>query len=190
MMQFKKALAVAALAATAASSAQAGLVGTTLDFNVSSTGSAWIPIFGPSSASVGAGTEFSACVLGPSNSDCSSGGLSVGIDISDTVVTIAFSGSSIYSPGGFMLALTGFDEQLLSIVPVAGKNLAEGDLSLIGRSDSSAAFYFSTRTFFDGTNQANYTFNLTTAARVPEPVSLALVGVALLSCAAAARRRA
>lgn len=187
-MLFNKTLAIAALAALAASSAQAGLVGTTVDFNASATGATQMKTFGPASATVGAGGEFAACV-GPSANNCSSSGLFVGIDISNTAITISFAGSTNSAAGSFFLDLSGFDESISALALASSKNLAAGGLGSFSFTDSTASFRFDTANFYNGTNAAFYSFNITTAARVPEPASLALAGVALLACGGAARRR-
>lgn len=179
-------LPVAIAALTLASSAMAGLVGTTVDGAGSATGITTFS-FGPTSATVGGGMEFAGCV-GPNDDGCVRSGMFVGVDIADSSITFAFSGGVFFATGDFTIALSGFDEVISAVALTSSTPLLEGTFGLQGFTADSITFTGVPSIGYSGSGGI-YVFDLTTSA-VPEPTSAALAGLALLGLGLARRRKA
>jgi hypothetical protein len=121
-----------------ASTATAGLTGSTYNFSTSETGTVTI-------APLGAGGSFTApagpgfCV-GPNTDGCVSSGLSGSISISNTQVIFSFVGSTNGATGTFVLNLTGFLPPNITNVTFNSGSLAAGTFGLTSFTSNSMVF--------------------------------------------------
>jgi hypothetical protein len=132
-----------------ASTATAGLTGSTYNFSTSKTGTVTI-------SPLGAGGSFTApagpffCV-GPNSDNCASSGLFGSISISNTQVIFSFSGSTTAATGTFVLNLTGFVPPNITNVTFNSGSLAGGTFGLTSFTSNSMVF---TGTVNDGSFNA------------------------------------
>ncbi len=121
-----------------ASTATAGLTGSTYNFSTSETGTVTI-------APLGAGGSFTApagpafCV-GPNTNGCVTSGLAGSISISNTQVIFSFAGSTNAATGTFVLNLTGFVPPNITNVTLNSGSLLAGTFGLTSFTSNSMVF--------------------------------------------------
>jgi hypothetical protein len=198
---------VAALAVMAAADARAGLVGSSYGFSASSAGLTTITARNATPASlsgpfVDGGPNPEYCI-GPNANGCVNSGMAGYFAFSDepagsltSRITFYFGGSTFSAPGSFTLNLDNIrttDGSTISKLPVdpASVPLALGTFGgrLVDATD--LQFTGSTSSIYETRNFAltSFVFDVTETASLPEPVSVVVLGAALVGLGLLRRRR-
>lgn len=191
MRKWHLALAPAALLALT-TVANAGLIGSTFGVTMGSTGGVTVTA-NPTGNTYTAGTDGPSFCIGPNEDNCTHSGLFGNVSVSDSQITVSFSGGSFGQAGGsFTLDLNNFLVPIESVQLNSSTPLGEGTFGLTTSSDSDILFTGTTPDFFDGTNQASYVFDVTSGSAAPEPASVGMIlfGFAGIGIPALRKRKA
>lgn len=182
-MNFVSKVSVSILALSSA--CYGALLGDTVNFATSATGTTTVSAPTVLSATVGAGGEVAFCVGSP-GVNCPNSGFTPIVDISDSAIAFQFFGSTTSATGSFTFVISGIDAPVLGVSLTSG-SLSAGSFVVSSFDASSITFTGTPGPSFDGSNMV---FAVDQGAAAPEPASVVLVsfGVAVLGWQA--RRRA